>query len=103
MANRDVLNFPSPIVFFTGFGDSALNFQVLFWAARPEVAGVLKSDVALSVAAALKEAGITVPMPQRILQIRRFDQKDGFESGASHEAPGNVVGDIRERSHGVAG
>jgi len=81
------------MVFFTGFGDSALNFQVLFWAARPQVAGELKSNVALSIAAALKEAGITVPMPQRILQIKRVDQKDGFDS----------VGDVLERSQGARG
>ena len=93
VANRDVLDFPGPMVFFTGFGDSSLNFQVLFWAARPEVAGELKSNVALSIAAALKEGGITVPMPQRILQIKRLDQKDGFDS----------VGDVLERSQGARG
>jgi potassium efflux system protein len=100
-ANHEVLNFPGPMVFFTGFGDSALNFQVLFWAARPEVAGVLKSDVALSIAAALREAGITLPMPQRILQIKRVVQRDGVESGVSQEPERDRVGDALERSQGA--
>ena len=70
----DVLDFPKPTAFFLGFGDSAFNFEVRFWAPRPEVVPELRSDVALSIASALNKAGIKVPVPQRDLRITALDQ-----------------------------
>ena len=72
-SHPEVLRFPVPMVLFHGFGDNALNFEVRFWAARPEDVAELKSDVALNIAAALTDAGIKVPVPQ--LHIRATDQK----------------------------
>jgi small-conductance mechanosensitive channel len=68
-SQADVLRYPIPIVLFLGFGDSALNFEIRFWAPRPEVVVELKSEVTLSIAAALSEAGIKVPVPRRELNI----------------------------------
>jgi small-conductance mechanosensitive channel len=76
-AHPDVLDYPKPTALFLGFGDSALNFEVRFWAPRPEIVPELKSDVALSIAAALSEAGIKVPIPQRDLHIKSIDQATG--------------------------
>ena len=72
-AHPEVLRFPVPMVLFHGFGNNALNFEIRFWAPRPEVLPELKSDVALNIAAALSEAGIEVPIPQ--VHIRTTDQK----------------------------
>ena len=72
-AHPEVLRFPVPMVLFHGFGDNALNFEIRFWAPRPEILPELKSDVALSIAAALSEAGIKVPIPQ--VHIRPMDQE----------------------------
>ena len=76
-AHPEVLESPKPMALFLGFGDSALNFEVRFWAPRPQVVLPLKSDVALSIAAALNEAGIKVPIPQRDLYIKSTDQATG--------------------------
>ena len=73
-AHPEVLESPKPTALFLGFGDSALNFEVRFWAPRPEIVLELKSDVTLSIAAALKEAGIKVPIPQHDLYIKSTDQ-----------------------------
>jgi potassium-dependent mechanosensitive channel len=72
-AHPEVLRFPVPMVLFHGFGNNALNFEIRFWAPRPEILPELKSDVALNIAAALSEAGIEVPIPQ--VHIRTTDQK----------------------------
>jgi len=72
-AHPEVLRFPVPMVLFHGFGNNALNFEIRFWAPRPEILPELKSDVALNIAAALSEAGINVPIPQ--VHIRPMDQK----------------------------
>ena len=68
-SQTDVLRYPIPIVLFLGFGDSALNFEIRFWAPRPEVVVELKSEVTLNIAAALSKAGIKVPVPRRELNI----------------------------------
>jgi small-conductance mechanosensitive channel len=70
----DVLDVPKPTALFLGFGDSALDFEVRFWAARSEIAPELKSEVALRVAAALRDAGIKVPFPQRDLHLKSIDE-----------------------------
>ncbi len=81
----EVLPFPKPTALFLGFGDSALNFEVRFWAPRPEAVPELKSDVALSIAAALDEAGIMVPIPKRHLHITGLPDNEGVERVVSHE------------------
>ena len=73
-AQPDVLDYPKPTALFLGFGDNALNFEVRFWAARPEVVPELKSDVAVSIASALGDAGIKVPVPQRHLHVTGLDR-----------------------------
>jgi small-conductance mechanosensitive channel len=57
----EVLEIPKPTALFLGFGESALEFEVRFWAPRSQIASELKSDVALRVAAALRNAGIKAP------------------------------------------
>jgi potassium efflux system protein len=80
-----VLDYPAPGAFFLGFGDSALNFEVRFWAPRPEVTLELKSEVALRIAAALSEAGIEVPVPQRRLHITQSTQSDQALSNVGND------------------
>ncbi|HKR21557.1 MAG TPA: mechanosensitive ion channel domain-containing protein [Pyrinomonadaceae bacterium] len=89
-SHSEVLKFPAPTALFIGFGDSALNFELRFWAPRPEVVAELKSDVALSIAAALQEAGITVPIPQRHLHITGLNENDRLEKVLSQD---EVTGD----------
>jgi potassium-dependent mechanosensitive channel len=72
-SNPGVMRDPKPSAFFVGFGDSALNFELRFWAARQESWFQLKSDVTTSVARALGDAGIEIPFPQRDLHVRSID------------------------------
>ena len=84
-AHPDVLKAPPPRAFFLGFGDSALNFEVRFWAARPQVVLDLKSEVALGIAAALTNAGMKVPVPQRALHITRSDHDASVAASTKDE------------------
>ena len=65
-----VLSKPPPLVFFKGFGDSALNFELLVWIADPPKQLVIKSDLYFAIAAALRQNDIEIPFPQRDLHIR---------------------------------
>ena len=68
-----VLRTPEPFALFTGFGDSALNFELRFWTTDADRVAILKSDVTTAVNDALVSAGIEIPFPQRDLHIRSID------------------------------
>lgn len=71
LANPDVLKKPEPDVFFTGFGDSSLDFELGVWtddqAFRPLR---FKSTLYYAIEARLRELDIEIPFPQRDLHIR---------------------------------
>jgi small-conductance mechanosensitive channel len=66
---RSVLRDPPPQVFFSGFGDSALNFTLLVWTSEPRRQYEIKSDLNFRIEALLRERGVTVPFPQRDLHL----------------------------------
>lgn len=72
-SHPEVLPYPSPAAFFLGFGDSALNFELRFWAQGQDTWFQVKSDVSIAVSQALREANIEVPFPQRDLHLRSMD------------------------------
>jgi small-conductance mechanosensitive channel len=65
-----VLTEPPPRVFFSGFGDSSLDFTLLVWTREPRRQYQIKSDLNFRIEAILRERGITVPFPQRDLHLR---------------------------------
>jgi small-conductance mechanosensitive channel len=69
VAHPTVINNPKPEAYFLGFGESALNFELRFWTYQEDWFR-LKSDVAVRLVKALREANIEVPFPQRDLHIR---------------------------------
>jgi len=70
---QNVLRAPAPIALFTGFGDSALNFELRYWTTDVGNILQLRSDVTTAVNNALAAAGIEVPFPQRDLHLRSVD------------------------------
>ena len=68
-AHSGVTRNPKPEAYFVGFGDSALNFELRFWTYQEDWFR-LKSDVAVGLTKALREANIEIPFPQRELHIR---------------------------------
>jgi small-conductance mechanosensitive channel len=69
--NPHTLKDPAPSVFFDGFGESALNFELVVWSSemshRPRR---FRSDLNFAIERHLREAGIEIPFPQRDLHIR---------------------------------
>jgi len=64
-----VLDDPEPLVLFEEFGDSSLNFRLLFWVYF-EDGFITKSDVAIGVYNILHENNITIPFPQVDLHVK---------------------------------
>ncbi|AFY67145.1 mechanosensitive ion channel domain-containing protein [Geitlerinema sp. PCC 7407] len=66
----DVLVSPTPQVWFKGFGDSALNFELLVWIGEPKKQDRIKSDLYYRIEVNLRRYGVEVPFPQRDLNVR---------------------------------
>ena len=65
-----VLSVPPPMVFFQGFGENALKFELLVWITNPPKQLMIKSNLYFAISAALRKNGIEIPFPQRDLHIR---------------------------------
>ena len=74
-SNERVLDHPKPWAIFLGFGDSSLDFRLLFWIADADTRLTIQSQVAVTVNRMIKEAGIEIPFPQRDLHLRSADEK----------------------------
>jgi small-conductance mechanosensitive channel len=69
----EVVADPVPQVFFKGFGDSALNFDLLVWIRNPSKQLVIKSDLNFAIAQAFRDNKIEIPFPQRDLHLMDGD------------------------------
>lgn len=71
LAQPEVLDEPAPNVFFIGFGESSLDFEVAVWTAEmlrnPKR---FRSELNYAIERALRQNGIEIPFPQRDLHIR---------------------------------
>jgi len=68
--NKKIMQDPAPSAWFIGFGDSSINFKLVFW--HPEFDGSLavKSEVAINIFDAFEKEGITIPFPQQDVYIK---------------------------------
>ncbi|MEO0407920.1 MAG: mechanosensitive ion channel domain-containing protein [Cyanobacteria bacterium P01_A01_bin.135] len=66
----EVLLRPQPEVWFQGFGDSALDFEIMVWTGDPRKQFRVKSDLNYEIEASLRRHNIEIPFPQRDLHLR---------------------------------
>ena len=70
MRTQRVLADPSPSARLVAFGADGLEFRLLFWIDDPQAGQLnVRSDVNLKILRALREAGIDIPYPQRVLHF----------------------------------
>ncbi|AOW21915.1 mechanosensitive ion channel family protein [Urechidicola croceus] len=69
MSHPKVYHHPAPTVFFTNFGDSSLNFKLVFTLDNSFEAGIPKSDIRFEIDKRFREQGISIPFPQRDIHI----------------------------------
>ncbi|MBC2845622.1 mechanosensitive ion channel family protein [Winogradskyella flava] len=65
----DVISVPEPAVLFTDFGDSSLNFRLVFTLNDSFKATFPKSDIRFEIDKLFRENNITIPFPQRDIHI----------------------------------
>jgi small-conductance mechanosensitive channel len=72
-AHSSVLDEPEAQALFLEFGDSSLNFRLRVWIPRYEEGFSIRSQLTVAINAALRDAGIQIPFPQRDLHVRSVD------------------------------
>jgi len=69
-AQDRVLAEPAPAVLLREFADSGINLELGFWVGDPELGtGNLRSEINLAIWREFKQAGISIPFPQREIRI----------------------------------
>jgi small-conductance mechanosensitive channel len=76
---------PRPVVHFTAFGDSGLNFDLLCWVDPPRLRGKLLDRLNCSIYKALNEAGIEIPYPKLDVSIQSIPGRE--EGGVVDKNP----------------
>ncbi len=66
-----ILKFPAPSVRFTDFGNSSLDFELLFYSKNFTIIEDIKSDLRFEIDRKFREANIEIPFPQRDVWIRK--------------------------------
>ncbi len=64
-----VLAEPAPVARLVAFGADALQFHVQYWIANPAAQLNVRSDVNLVLLKSLRQAGIEIPFPQRVVHM----------------------------------
>ena len=70
MADDRVLKHPAPYVFAKQFSNSAIDFELNFWARQSEYWNELKGDIITEIDKRFKEEGIEIPHQQADVHIR---------------------------------
>ena len=67
----EVISMPEPAVVFTDFGDSSLNFKIVFTLDNSFKAQFPKSDIRFQIDKLFRENNIIIPFPQRDVHIKQ--------------------------------
>ncbi len=72
-ANPAVKEVPAPAVMMTGFGESAINLELICFVHDVDKVKSVTSDLCFAIHAAFRERGIAIPFPQRELRLTLDD------------------------------
>jgi potassium-dependent mechanosensitive channel len=91
----DILVDPRPRVQLKGFGESALDFELLVWTRTPRKQEHLKSDLHFRIEATFRRHGIEIPFPQSDLNLRSPRLERVVDAWARRHLPEAVVEEPR--------
>jgi small-conductance mechanosensitive channel len=78
----EVIQNPPPRVRFRSFGDSALDFELLFWIRQPGDKGRIEHQVNKNIHKKFAKAGIEIPFPQRVITFAGKGSRIKWEESA---------------------
>jgi small-conductance mechanosensitive channel len=81
----EVMKNPPPKVWFTEFGDSSLNFELLAWTLDPKRRPDVISDLNKEIDRIFRKNKIQIPFPQRDLHVRSSVPIEAFSQNRDKE------------------
>ena len=91
LSHPNVAREPHPVVFFLGFGDNSVDFELHCWVPKTIFHKKVNSEVALRIAREFRELGIEIPAPKRELHVFGHDSVkrllEGVEATPHAETP----------------
>jgi len=84
----DVMKDPAPRVWFTDFGDSSLNFELLVWTPDPKKRHDIISELNRGIDNIFRRNKIQIPFPQRDLHVRSSVPIQAFSGTKNEDGPG---------------
>ncbi|MDT8387269.1 MAG: mechanosensitive ion channel [Thiogranum sp.] len=83
-ASTRVLPDPAPAARLMGFGDNGIEMELRVWIRDPqEGVAAVRSDVNLAIWKGFRDAGITIPFPQRDLYLKELPESFGAPAAAA--------------------
>ncbi len=67
----EVMKEPEPVIYFSEFGESSLNFLLIFWVSDFRRKLVALDSINTGINGEFKKAGIEIPYPCRSIYMRR--------------------------------
>lgn len=75
-AQPRVMTDPAPVAYLVNFAPDGLEFSLLFWVADPDKGkDNVRSAINIAILAALRQAHIDIPYPQRVLRVESVPQE----------------------------
>ncbi len=83
-----VMKSPEPFIYFAGFGDSSLDFEIRVHVRDVSNSLLVRSNLRLGVFKRLREAGVEIPYPHRTVYIRKAaDAADAADATPTGSGP----------------
>lgn len=79
MEHEQIENTPHPVVMFTSFGSSSLDFKLFFWTTEIVRIEFVKSDLRFAIDDIFRSNNIEIPFPQRDIWIRSSKPDNNIE------------------------
>ncbi|MFH1008819.1 MAG: mechanosensitive ion channel domain-containing protein [Candidatus Latescibacterota bacterium] len=76
----DVLDEPASMVFFVGFGNSSLDFELLVWIDKPLLQRQVRSDLNYAIDRIFRQNEVTIPFPQRDVHLRSMPPRGTLDT-----------------------
>ncbi|MDZ4149058.1 MAG: mechanosensitive ion channel [Flavobacteriaceae bacterium] len=70
MEQPGILKNPKPFSRFTDYGESSIDFSIIFWSEDVFRVENIKSELRVNIFEKLKENNITIPFPQRVIHTK---------------------------------
>lgn len=69
--NHYVIAFPAPTVRLINFGESSLDFELIFFSRNYMIIEDVKSDLRFEIDTRFRKEGISIPFPHRVIRIKK--------------------------------